>query len=298
MPSEQEFAQLKSEVEALKKVLSDGSSLPPHFHKTDRIEFKDIIGGPRVVNAAPTFDGKEGREILYWDSVNSVARIYKYLGGAWRAFQRIEDADINDLSDVNITSVSDEDLITYDNATSKWVNIARSDVVSGNKINVSTSSVSITNTTTETSLYTVSVPANTLGSDNAIRAVIHVDTFDMKGSESLLLRIKYGGTTFGSASIANTSGSNMAGLTGTIEAMVLGNGATNSQKGTVKIHCEEDESGFSNANAHEYCFGSSPLGTASVDSTNSADLDITLKWNSASTLNKIICNAFVMYKID
>lgn len=58
--------------------------------------------------------------------------------------------------------------------------------------------VTVSNTATETSLYTFSVPANTLGTDRMIKfTAIGEFLNNTGGSEDLQIRAKYGSTTFG-----------------------------------------------------------------------------------------------------
>ena len=48
-----------------------GEELPPHFHKLDRINQLDIVGGLNTFNATPTHVSEESKPIIY--TVNSTS---------------------------------------------------------------------------------------------------------------------------------------------------------------------------------------------------------------------------------
>lgn len=60
----------------------DPSAVPPHFHKTDRIEEKDLLPNGEYVTVVPDYAAPEGTEVLYLNG--SDFRIYKMLDGTWR----------------------------------------------------------------------------------------------------------------------------------------------------------------------------------------------------------------------
>jgi hypothetical protein len=148
----------------------------------------------------------------------------------------------------------------------------------------STTAQDVTNTVTETSVYSYSVPGNTLGTSNGLRLVLtglsHVDT----SSATVTVRVKFGGTTFATA-VLNLTATHNGGYK--IEVLLNANGATNSQRAVVV-------SQFFNLGASETVAvltqGSSTVGIAyhdalTVDTTTAQTLTVTVQWSSALSTN-------------
>lgn len=57
-------------------------NIPPHFHKTDRINAKDLVPDDQVLDVAPDFPAPEGTEYSVDDGVN--IRTYRMIRGVWR----------------------------------------------------------------------------------------------------------------------------------------------------------------------------------------------------------------------
>jgi hypothetical protein len=60
----------------------DPNGVPPHFHKTDRIEAKDLIPNGATTSVVPDYPAPEGTEVLYLNG--SDFRIYRMVDGTWR----------------------------------------------------------------------------------------------------------------------------------------------------------------------------------------------------------------------
>lgn len=80
-----------------------------------------------------------------------------------------------------------------------------------------------------TSLYTATIPGGLLGSNNAIRFHIVVSDIDATVT-GVTINIKYGGTTIATTGVMTSGSTNGAGV---IEGYILGDGASNAQKGNV-----------------------------------------------------------------
>src|ERR1041384_7966694 len=59
------------------------SSVPPHFHKDDRIEAKNLIPNGDYRSTVPTETAPEGTEVQYLNGTDF--RIYPMVDGAWRS---------------------------------------------------------------------------------------------------------------------------------------------------------------------------------------------------------------------
>lgn len=59
------------------------NGVPPHFHKENRIEEKDLIPNGAVLSALPA-TAEEGTRVVINNPNYSVYQTYQYLGGAWR----------------------------------------------------------------------------------------------------------------------------------------------------------------------------------------------------------------------
>lgn len=127
-------------------------------------------------------------------------------------------------------------------------------------LNVVTSPTSVSNTTSETTLYTFSIPGGTLGTNRMLllRTFMTSTHFNAAGT----LRFKYGATTLVTLSFPSTAGVR----TYMIDLMLRANGATNAQ---VALGC---------------IFGSMTAGasgTANEDSTANRNLVMTWQYSAA-----------------
>jgi hypothetical protein len=82
-------------------------------------------------------------------------------------------------------------------------------IIGVNVLNRDVTQAEVTNTTTETTVYTFSVPGGTLGTNKALRLKLLGDHFNDDGaSRDLTIRVKFGGTTIlsGTLTVTATSG--------------------------------------------------------------------------------------------
>lgn len=84
---EQEVGQLKDEITSINNKITEtqrsfSSELQPHFHKSDRINTKDLIGGFPVLSATPTYVAEEGKFAVYDNGVTR--RLYIKANQTWR----------------------------------------------------------------------------------------------------------------------------------------------------------------------------------------------------------------------
>lgn len=143
----------------------------------------------------------------------------------------------------------------------------------GGVINRNTTTVTVANTTTETSIYSFSVPANLMGTNRAL----HVKLFGtflnntILTSDVLTLTVKLGGTTIATK---NSSTIATSATTGDVyvEVIIANIGTANNQRGVLSMTI--DEGGLVSVN-------SVGTGTGAVDTTNAQTLDITVTHSAA-----------------
>lgn len=145
------------------------------------------------------------------------------------------------------------------------------------------------NTTAETTLYTYTVKANTLGTDRAIRLNIR-GTFRIETSCTLTLRIKFGATTMWAD--VTPSRTAVAGVIGSwmLDVTLQASGATNSQKlggdlylGNL-IAATNGNGDMSQAEgaAGNLANSCAPYGTAAIDSTADAAFVVTVQMSAGN----------------
>jgi hypothetical protein len=143
------------------------------------------------------------------------------------------------------------------------------------------SNISVASTTTETDLFSYTVPANTLGTDNILDFKIYCQELEFTSGQSATFRLKYGSTTIASKVL---SASNIGNCDGIIQGMIGASGATNSQYGVFNGNFHRDDS-YQGANTRAGEF--SQDGTASEDSTGALDLKVTVQFSNSGASDEI-----------
>lgn len=155
-----------------------------------------------------------------------------------------------------------------------------------------TNTVDVTNTTTETSLYSYSIAGNQIGASGSFRATIIGDSVYNSSTANYTLRIKFGGVTW----FAGTTNSTNIGSVRQPWIMVIhvaNLGATNSQYmsgfrltkgangGAPTTGIGEDGMASSVGDMRGGVYGIN--GTGTVDTTANATFDVTVQWGTATT---------------
>lgn len=160
--------------------------------------------------------------------------------------------------------------------------------VYGNGIRIlskSYSNTEVSNTTSETTLFTYTIPANTLGTTRAIRVKGNfAASFNATGAgNNLTIRFKLGGTTLDTNTITPTVAFGaLSNDIGQFDVVLYATGATNTQEWNYHF-LQGDQSGGTVGSL----FNVRKKGTASADSTIDRDLVITAQYAAASTVNAI-----------
>ena len=89
------------------------------------LEYRNLRSGPDIVTSVPTAKSFEGNMLLYKDTGSGIYRLYGKVNQDWRLLgssQFITQLDIGSLTDVDITSVGDNEVLAYDSSSGKWIN--------------------------------------------------------------------------------------------------------------------------------------------------------------------------------
>ena len=165
-----------------------------------------------------------------------------------------------------------------------------------------TTTVTVTNSFTETTLYTVSVPANTLGTNKMLRVTMGGTYLNNSGAtKSMVVSIKYGATTlYSDTSAALFSGTALRGWR--LEFILAANAATNAQKliGSFGMsHGGATTTGTGDSNVmigdNDGSYGLL-YGTSAIDSTVAQTLLVTVTHN-ASDVNTTITRYTVITEL-
>lgn len=149
----------------------------------------------------------------------------------------------------------------------------------GNLIAQDTTQVVVTGDTAEHTLYSVSIPGGTLGTNKAIRFKI-VGSGSLGNTKTAVFKIKYGATTLVTLSQTSIIDGDF-----TIEGLIMANASASAQKGTARLIANNTTS-VNSIQAH---------GTASEVSSGALNLVITVQPDFAST--NITAEAIVVEKI-
>lgn len=147
------------------------------------------------------------------------------------------------------------------------------------KLTADANATTLSNTTTETNVFSVSVPANTLRTTNVLRATIPISAYQVASTNSTLtIRLKYGATTVASI-VLDPSGVDASTMNGKIEAWLFADGATGAQEGTLQVGIFEQKLDIL-ATGEKYV-SATARGTASEDSTAAKNFIVSLQWGEA-----------------
>lgn len=151
-----------------------------------------------------------------------------------------------------------------------------------------TNSSAVTNTTTETTVATIAIPANTLGTANGVRfKAMIVPTWTAANANDFVIRVKYGGTTIGTITVDTTGSGITQTLNMLVDGYLIGAGSTSSQEGAVGFMTNTITTGTV----------STSFGTSAIDSTASQNLTITLQWEFGTTSTTAALNSFIVEKV-
>ena len=166
------------------------------------------------------------------------------------------------------------------------------------KILVEDTDVIVSNTTTETNIFSTSIGADVMGTTNAIRIKIYVTDLGIEESlapeSQLTLRLKYGATTLASVVVTSET-TQLSGAKGVIEAFLLEAGTTASQDGFISLLASNNATNFDASPSQVFTVGN---GTATEDSTGALNLIVSAQWNQADNNNDFTAGMHVVELIS
>lgn len=192
-----------------------------------------------------------------------------------------------------VSSVSGDVLVADVNQTAgmKWAPVV------ANKVVTNPTSVVLAGgaASVATVMFSASILGSTLGTNNGVKFTGVLNKFS--SSQNFDLIVNYGNNVVSSVTIVANVGSILLGA-GTIEGMIIGRGAVDSQLGYVKFHVTNPRSGVAatlGANI-AVAFGAGN-GTASVESSANQNLVITGVFPTVANENSVLAGFFVVEKI-
>ncbi len=167
-------------------------------------------------------------------------------------------------------------------------------VETGSKLLAQSSSTLTQSTadTNENTLLTVSIPANTLGTSNAVRVKLRGTVVEATGNTTNTIRFKYGSTTTSTVSMTNTNSSSTYNLM--IEYVLYATGSTSSQKGAVMFISDKQTTSGATKTGHSVYSS----GTASETSTSALNFVITTQLASTSNVPYITITDYVVERLS
>ena len=143
-------------------------------------------------------------------------------------------------------------------------------------INFQTAEVTVSNTTTETTLFTYSVPGNILSTGNAILVQAYISGLHNNGTVTgPLWTVKYGGTAICLGTAPGSLGGSATRYVGVLSAIIKGSGATNTQAGEMIYE-------FYRGSGTTPFVSTGVESTAAIDSTSAQTLLVTVTQGNAS----------------
>lgn len=148
------------------------------------------------------------------------------------------------------------------------------------KINITTADTTVTGTASETTIYTTTIAANTLGTNNWVEWRIYFTSTNASTTDKVL-KLKYGGTTIATVTMTPDANTSLT-FKGYIDFMVLWNASTSAQVGSVKINWVIARINTSNTQGIVEMSGAES-GTATEDSTGALALTLSIAQNAGET---------------
>lgn len=154
----------------------------------------------------------------------------------------------NDDADSTINWLEGQLPSTVNNSARAMMAVLAADAVRSE--DADTSLATVASTTTETDVYTYSVPANTLGSNRMIR-VTAFGTYQTTLNQIITIRLIYGSTTVATRTVTSSTATDFV-----FRAYLCAAGSTSAQKGVLEVEAVAD------------------YGTAAEDSTTALNLKL------------------------
>ncbi len=169
-------------------------------------------------------------------------------------------------------------------------------------VNATLSGSTLASSTTETALYTVSIPGGSLKTTNALRCKLFFTAFEITNTKTCTLRLKYGSTTLATLVVtyAGMPSQAFAGV-GYIEAYLFANASASAQTGYMYLTFNNLSQTTGNITYSEVAPTNSGnalvTGTATETSSGALNFVITAQFNNNSSVDAITTNFAVLDKV-
>ena len=152
-------------------------------------------------------------------------------------------------------------------------------------IEIITADVTLPTDTTETDLISVSIPGGTLGVNGGVKATLYIGTINDAISNTITIRVKYGGTTLITrVSTFDDSNENQ----GYINLFLLAQGAENLQEASIYYDFRATLTAI---------IINSNVGNSSEDSKQDLDLVVSAQWTTSDAGNVMVMSHAIIETI-
>lgn len=160
-------------------------------------------------------------------------------------------------------------------------------------LDIAYNNVTVSNTATETTLYTFSLPGWILSTNRGVRLRLLLSLKKASTAASFSLRFKYGSTTL------ITTNTNDATTFSTakkwwVEFLILSSGSTGTQEGSVVFNLVPDNTP---ANSAVESYSNTSVWTSAIDSTTAQNVAVTVQFGSASSSDEAIVYQAILEKL-
>lgn len=246
--------------------------------------------GASLVAAGTNFNATSSAAVLV-PVTNSSGKLAAGFGGSASSLATLNGSSLVVENPANATATPTASKIPIADGSgylTSWVTTLQRNVL----LYKSLTPVTVTNTVTETTLFSTTISAGVLSSTNGLNIQMLVSAL-VAASHNITLRLKYGGTTISTMTItiANTFSTVQAGW---YTAQIFANAATNAQKGYALLGVVTTNS---EGTALRQITGYG-AGSASVDSTSNQTLSITAEWATNSVNDSITAEMISISKLE
>jgi hypothetical protein len=138
--------------------------------------------------------------------------------------------------------------------------------------------LTVCGTASETTIYTVSIPGGSLGTNKKLAVVLDMDRLkNGGGTDAATLRVKYGGGTIDTLQVPQVTVDSATHGSGMLLCDLQAAGATNSQQINCMLSMTQTPNGTTSSGL------SAEYGTAAVDSTSAQTFLVSYQWSTAGT---------------
>lgn len=150
--------------------------------------------------------------------------------------------------------------------------------------------VTVSGTTTETNIFSITVPGGTLGTTGSVVAHLNIDGFVTNNSKTITYKLYYGTTVIANSGAISLTGSGTSpSYTGVMTCFLLADASANAQDGSMQaVLLESTGAGVGVAKI-------TGTGTATEDSASDKTFKLTATINDSSGTINITASGYIIY---